>query len=560
MRTFTPAGLLLLAFAAGGCGGSADHYDVIIRGGTVYDGSGVPGVTADVAVTGDRIVAIGRLDAATADVEIDATGLAVSPGFINMLSWSTESLIADGRSLGEVLQGVTTQIMGEGTSMGPLTPEMKAEWKAMQGDIRFDYEWDTLAGYLQFLERKGISQNVASYIGAGTIRRYVLGHENRPPTADELDRMRALVREEMEAGALGIGSSLIYAPDNFASTEELVELCRVAAQYGGKYISHMRSEGNRLIEAVEEVIRISREANIPAEIYHLKAAGEVNWPKMDRVIELVEEARAGGLKITADMYTYTAGSTGLNAAMPPWALEGGYDAFFARLRQPAERARIKQAMMAPATDWESLYQAAGSPERVLLVEFKNEALKPLTGRTLAEVAGMRGTDPYDTILDLMLEDGTRVGAVYFLMSEDNVRRQIALPWVSFGSDGASMAPEGVFLKASTHPRAYGNFVRLLGKYVREEDVISLAEAIHRLTGLPAANLELADRGRLIPGAFADIVVFDPETIADRATFELPHQLAVGVRHVFVNGGHVVRDGEHTGATPGRAVWGAGKTR
>jgi N-acyl-D-amino-acid deacylase len=322
----------------------------------------------------------------------------------------------------------------------------------------------------------------------------------------------------------------------------------------------MRSEGNRLVEAVEEVIRISREADIPAEIYHLKAAGEANWPKMARVIELVEAARRDGLKITADMYTYTAGSTGLNAAMPPWALEGGYDALFARLREPAERARIKQAMMAPATDWESLYQAAGSPERILLVEFKNEALKPLTGKTLAEVSAMRGTDPYDTILDLMLEDGTRVGAVYFLMSEENVRRQIALPWVSFGSDGASMAPEGVFLRSSTHPRAYGNFARLLGRYVREEHVISLEEAIHRLTGLPAANLEVADRGRLIPGAFADVVVFDAATIADRATFEQPHQLATGVRHVFVNGAHVLKDGVHTGATPGRAVWGAGKTR
>ncbi|HSF99847.1 MAG TPA: hypothetical protein VLA20_01910, partial [Vicinamibacterales bacterium] len=437
MRIFSPVSLLLLAFAAAACGRSGEHYDALIRGGTVYDGSGIPGIRADVAMRGDRIVSVGPLDGATADVEVDATGLAVAPGFINMLSWSTESLIEDGRSLGEIMQGVTTQVMGEGTSMGPLTPAMKAEWKSLQGDIRFDYEWDTLAGYLQFLERKGISQNVASFIGAGTIRQYVLGHENRPPTADELDRMRALVRQEMEAGALGIGSSLIYAPDNFASTEELIELCKVAAQHGGKYISHMRSEGNRLVEAVEEVIRISREADIPAEIYHLKAAGEASWPKMDRVIELVEQARADGLKITADMYTYTAGSTGLNAAMPPWALEGGYAALFARLRQPAERARIKQAMMAPATDWESLYQAAGSPDRVLLVEFKNEALKPLTGKTLAEVSEMRGTDPYDTILDLMLEDETRVGAVYFLMSEENVRRQIALPWVSFGSDGAS---------------------------------------------------------------------------------------------------------------------------
>lgn len=550
----------LLALAVAACGGSAEHYSVIIRGGTVYDGTGTAGVPATVALRGDRIEVVGALDAATADVVVDATGLAVAPGFINMLSWSTESLIHDGRSLGEVMQGVTTQVMGEGTSMGPLTPAMKQEWKGLQGDIQFDYEWNTLAEYLQFLERRGVSQNVASYIGAGTIRQYVLGHANRPPTPAELDQMRGLVRQEMQAGALGIGTSLIYAPDNFASTEELIELCKVAAEYGGKYITHMRSEGSRLVEAVEEVIRISREAKIPAEIYHLKAAGEANWPKMDRVIALVEEARASGLKITADMYTYTAGSTGLNAAMPPWALEGGYEALFARLRKPADRARIKRAMMAPATDWESLYQAAGSPDRVLLVEFKNDALKPLTGKTLEEVAKTRGTDPYDTILDLMLEDQTRVGAVYFLMSEDNVRKQIALPWVSFGSDGSSMAPEGLFLKSSTHPRAYGNFARLLGKYVREENIISLAEAVHRLSGLPATTLGLAGRGRLAPGAFADIVVFDPATIADRATFEQPHQLATGVRHVWVNGAQVVKDAVHTGARPGRALRGAGRRK
>jgi N-acyl-D-amino-acid deacylase len=540
------------------CGGTIDRYDVIIRGGVVYDGTGVPGLHADVGIRGDRVAAIGDLSEASADVVADAAGLVVAPGFINMLSWSTESLIEDGRSIGEILQGVTTQIMGEGTSMGPLTPEMKARWKTQQGDVQFEYTWDTLSGYLQFLETKGVSQNVASFIGAGTIREHVLGHENRSPTASELDRMRELVQQEMEAGALGIGSSLIYAPDNFASTDELIELCKVAARYQGKYITHMRSEGGRLIEAVEETIRISREAGLPAEIYHLKAAGESNWPKMDRVIAMIEQARAGGLRITADMYTYTAGATGLNAAMPPWALEGGYDALFARLRQPEERARIKAAMIAPATDWESLYQAAGSPDRVLLVEFKNETLKPLTGRTLAEVAEMRGTDPYDTVLDLMLEDQTRVGAVYFLMSEDNLRKQLVQPWVSLGSDGASMAPEGVFLRSATHPRAYGNFARLFAKYVREERLLSLEQAVRRVTGLPAENLGLADRGRLIPGAFADVVVFDPDTIADRATFEQPHQLAVGVRHVFVNGTQVVRDGEHTGATPGRALWGPGK--
>lgn len=444
--------------------------------------------------------------------------------------------------------------------MGPLTPAMKARWKTQQGDIQFDYEWTTLAEYLQFLEARGVSQNVASYIGAGTIREHVIGLDNRPPTPEELDEMRSLVRQEMEAGALGIGSSLIYAPDNFASTEELIELCKVAAEYQGRYISHIRSEGDRLVEAVDELIRISREANIPAEIYHLKAAGEANWPKMDEVIARVQAARAEGLAITADMYTYTAGATGLNAALPPWALEGGYEALFTRLGNRSERARIKRAMAAPATDWESLYQAAGSPDRILLVEFKNEALKPLTGRTLADVSAERGTDPFDTILDLMLEDRTRVGAVYFLMTEDNLRKQIALPWVSFGSDGASMAPEGVFLRSSTHPRAYGNFARLLGKYVRDENVLWLEQAIHRLTGLPAANLGLTERGTLAPGMYADIVIFDAQTISDHATFEDPHQLSTGVHHVFVNGVGVIRDGEHTGATPGRAVWGAGQVR
>jgi N-acyl-D-amino-acid deacylase len=437
---------------------------------------------------------------------------------------------------------------------------MKTRWKTAQGDIKYDYRWTTLAEYLRYLQRKGIAPNVASFIGAGTIRENVVGLTNRPPTAAELDRMRALVRSEMEAGALGIGSSLIYAPDNFASTEELIELCKVAAEYHGKYISHMRSEGARLVEAVDELLRISREANIPAEIYHLKAAGEANWPKMDRVLDMIETARKNGQKITADMYTYPAGATGLNAAMPPWALDGGYEALFKRLRDQGERAKIKAAMMTPAPDWENLYLAAGSPERVLLVDFKSEALKPLTGKTIAEVAKLRGKDPFDTMLDLVLEDQSRVGAVYFLMSEDNIRKQLTHPWVSLGSDASSMAPEGVFLKSSTHPRAYGNFVRLLGKYVRDERVMSLPEAIHRMSGLPASNLELTDRGTLKPGMFADVVVFDPATVGDRATFQQPHQLAVGVVHVFVNGVQVLNRGEATGNLPGRAVWGIGKKR
>jgi N-acyl-D-amino-acid deacylase len=540
--------------------GTPKHFDVLIRGGTVYDGTGAPGVVADVGLRRDRVAAIGDLSHATARIEISATGYAVAPGFINMLSWSTESLIADGRSLGEIRQGVTLEIFGEGTSYGPLTPEMKARRKGEQGDIKYDYKWTTLSEYLRYLQHKGIAPNVASFIGAGTIRENVVGLTNRPPTPEELDRMRALVRSEMEAGALGIGSSLIYAPDNFASTEELIELCKVAAEYKGKYISHMRSEGARLVEAVEELLRISREAKIPAEIYHLKAAGESNWPKMDRVLDMIETARKNGQKITADMYTYPAGSTGLNAAMPPWALDGGYEALFKRLRDPGERAKIKAAMMTPAPDWENLYLAAGSPERVLLVEFKTEKLKPLTGKTIAEVAKSRGKDAFDTILDLVLEDESRVGAVYFLMSEDNIRKQLARPWVSLGSDASSMAPEGVFLKSSSHPRAYGNFARLLGKYARDERVMSLAEAVHRMSGLPAANLELTDRGLLKPGMFADVVVFDPATVGDRATFQQPHQLAVGVTHAFVNGIQVLNHGEATGELPGRAVWGIGRKR
>jgi len=535
-------------------------FDVLIKGGTVYDGTGRAPVRADVGLKGDRIVAVGNLSRARARHIVEARGLAIAPGFINMLSWSTESLLIDGRSQGEIRQGVTTQIFGEGWSMGPLNERMKRQMVEDQGDWKFDVTWTTLAEYLQHLERRGVSPNVASFIGATTVRMHVIGEADKQPTPAQMEQMRELVRREMEAGALGIGSSLIYAPAFYAKTEELIELCKVAAEYKGKYISHMRSEGNKLIEAVEELIRISREAGIPAEIYHLKAAGRENWPKMDRVIKLVEDARRQGLKITADMYTYPAGSTGLNAALPPWALDGGYEELFKRLQDPAQRKKIGAAIETPTGEWENLYLAAGSPERVLLVGFRTDKLKPLTGKTLAEVARTRGTSPAETIMDLMLEDRTRVDAVYFLMSEENITKQLKQPWVSFGSDAGSMATEGVFLKSSTHPRAYGNFARLLGKYVREEKVMSLQEAIRRLSGLPATNLGLERRGFLKPGMFADVVVFDAATIADRATFEQPHQYAVGVRHVFVNGVQVLRDGEHTNAKPGRALWGPGKKR
>jgi N-acyl-D-amino-acid deacylase len=544
--------------SAVGCSGRQPAFDIIVRGGTVYDGTGEPGRRADVAIRGDRIAAIGDFSGASATSIVDATGLAVAPGFINMLSWSTESLLVDGRSQGDIRQGVTTQIFGEGSSMGPLNDAMKKRMVDQMGDLKYEITWTTLSEYLRWLERKGVSQNVASFLGATTVREHVIGLEDRRPTPAELDAMREIVRREMEAGALGIGSSLIYAPAFYATTDELIELCRVAAKYRGKYISHVRSEGNRLVEAVEELIRISREAKLPAEIYHLKAAGQANWPKMDRVVALIEAARQEGLKITADMYTYPAGATGLDASMPPWVLDGGYDEAYKRLANPETRKKIAAAIRTPSAEWENLYLAAGSPQRVLLVEFKSDALKPLTGKTLAEAAQARGEDPVETIMNLVLEDRSRVGAVYFMMSEDNLRRQIKLPWVSFGSDASSMAPELPFTRSSAHPRAYGNFARLLGKYVRDEKVISLAEAIHRLSGLPATNLELGGRGFLKDGLFADVVVFDPATIADRATFAQPHQYAVGVKHVIVNGAPVLVNGEHTGARPGRELWGVGK--
>jgi N-acyl-D-amino-acid deacylase len=535
-------------------------FDVIIRNGTVYDGSGGEGRQADVALRGDRIAGVGDFKSATAKVVVDAHGLAVAPGFINMLSWSTESLIADGRSQSEIRQGVTTEIMGEGESMGPVNDRVREKMLREQKDIHYEIKWTTLAEYLRYLEARGISCNVASFIGATTIRENVIGFEDKAPTPQQLDEMRALVRQEMEAGALGIGTSLIYPPAFYAKTPELIELCKVAAKYQGKYISHMRSEGNQLIEALDELIRISREANIPAELYHIKAAGESNWPKLDSLLARIEAAQKEGLKITADMYTYTAAGTGLDACLPPWTEEGGYPALFKRLRDPATRQKIAKEVKTPSDAWENLYLAAGSPDKILLVGFKSEKLKPLTGKSLADVAKMRGTDPIETIMDLIAEDESRIDTIYFLMAEENVRKELAKPWVSFGSDEASQAPEGVFLKSNPHPRAYGNFARVLGKYVREEKLIPLGEAIRRLSALPAANLGLDRRGYLKEGMFADVVVFDPATVGDRATFAQPHQYAVGMKYVFVNGTQVLKEGEHTGATPGRALWGPGKTR
>ena len=533
-------------------------YDLLIRGGTIYDGSGGTPFVGDVAIKGDRIVYVGPRASGTAKTTIQAKGLAVSPGFINMLSWATESLLVDPRGLSDLRQGVTLEVMGEGWSMGPLSPEMKKLAVQRQGDIKYPIQWTTLGDYLRFLERKGITPNVASFVGATSVRQHVLGERDVDPDPAQLRRMRALVRQAMKEGALGVGTSLIYPPASFAETDELVSLASEAGRCGGMYISHMRSEGDRLLESVDELIEISRRSGAPAEIYHLKQAGRANWNKLDRVIAKVEAARAQGLRVTADMYTYTAGGTNLAASMPPWVQDGGVERMLERLRDPAVVARVKREMLQPGKDWENLYLHA-RPEGVRIASLTEGSLKPLIGKTLAEVAKMRGVTPEQLVIDLTLEDRGRASALYFLMSEDNVRRQTSLPWMSFGSDAEAAAPEGVFLKSSTHPRAYGNFARLLGRYVRDGKTAPLADAVRRLTSLPARNLRLRDRGMLKLGMAADVVVFDPATIGDHATFEKPMQFATGVRDVFVNGTQVLKGGEPTGATPGRFVKGAGWT-
>lgn len=547
--------ILILLISGFACTPTAD-YDIVIRNGMIYDGSGSIPFSGDVAISADTIAAVGSLDQVKGKQEIDVGGLAVAPGFINMLSWATESLIEDGRSQSDIRQGVTLEVFGEGWSYGPYNEKMKQEELESQGDIKYEIEWTTLGEYLEYLVDRGVSCNVASFVGATTVRIHEIGYDDRPPTPEELSRMRELVRQAMAEGALGVGSSLIYTPAFYAKTDELIELCKVAAEYDGMYISHIRSEGNRLLEAVDELITIAREANIPAEIYHLKASGKPNWEKLDAVISKVEAARAEGLRITADMYTYVAGATGLDAAMPPWVQEGGHKAWVNRLKDEGIRRKVKQQMLTSSNDWENLFLAAG-PEKMLLVGFKSEALKPLTGKTLTEVAEMRGTSPAETAMNLVIEDDSRVGTIYFLMSEQNIKKKIAIPWMAFDSDAASLEPEGVFLKRNPHPRAYGSFARLLGKYARDEKIIPLEEAIRRLTSFSAENLGLKRRGSLKPGHLADIVIFDPESIQDHATFEKPHQYSTGVHHVFVNGTQVLKDGEHTGAKPGRVVRGPG---
>lgn len=548
--------LLLLVSLFYHCSTEAE-VDVLIQNGTLYDGTGAPPYQGTVALKDDKIFYIGPPKFFTAKKIINATDKAVSPGFINMLSWGVETLIEEGKSQSDISQGVTLEVFGEGMSWGPLNEELKAYMKKNQGDIKYDINWTTLGEYLQFLEDKGVSTNIASFIGATTLRINAVGYNDSKPNESELALMKNLVHQGMKEGAMGIGSSLIYAPAFYSSTEELIALCKVAAEYDGLYISHMRSEGNKLLESVDELLTIADQSGIRAEIYHLKQSGKKNWYKLDQVIQKIDSARTKGLEITTDMYTYIAGATGLDASMPPWVQEGGLDQWIARLKDPAIRKKVIKEMKADTDQWENLMRAAESSDKLILVGFKNDSLKYLTGKTLTEVAKMRGKSPEETAIDLVIQDGSRVGTVYFLMTEENIKKQIKLPYMSFGSDAGTMSPEGVFSKSSTHPRAFGNFARLLGKYVREENVISLEEAIYKLTGLPASNLKIQKRGQLKNGYFADVVVFDPNEISDHSTFENPMQYATGVEHVWVNGTHVLENGNHTGAYGGRFVKGPG---
>ena len=548
--------LALPTLFAAGCRRTVE-YDLVLRGGDVFDGSGEPSVAADIGIRGDSIAAVGDLSKAAGKAEIDVRGLAVAPGFINMMSNGEPNLIEDGRAQSDIRQGITLEVLGEGMSMGPLNERMKADLVRTQGDIRFDVTWTTLDEFLRHLEARGISPNVASFLGAATPRVHVVGYEDRPPTEEELDRMRGLVRQAMAEGALGLASALIYPPGSFAETPELVVLAKEAARYGGLYISHLRSEGDAIVPAVEEFVRIVREAGARGEIYHLKTGGAENWAKMDEVIGIVEKARAEGIEITADAYPYAAGMAGLLASLPPWVQDGGVEAAIVRMKDPETRARIIREMREPAKDWESLYRQCGSPDRIMLVSCARESLKPLIGKTLAQIAKMRGVSPEETALDLLVEGGGQVSAIYFHQSEENLKKTLPLPWLGFCTDAPPLAPEGVFLKSGAHPRAFGTFPRVLGKYVREDKLMTLREAIRKMTSLPAGTLRLERRGLIREGNYADIVVFDPGKIADLATFEAPFQYATGVIHVLVNGVQVLRDGEHTGAKPGRVVRGPG---
>jgi N-acyl-D-amino-acid deacylase len=528
-------------------------YDVVIRGGSVYDGTGGAPFVGDVALRGDRIAYIGPHAPGRAAEEFSARGKAVTPGFVNMLAHPEESLLIDGRALSDLRQGVTLEVLGE-DSMGPLSPEMKRLGSQRQGDIKYPIDWTTLGEYLTRLEKRGIAPNIASYVGAGTVRTYVLGERDVQPSAEQLEQMRTLVHQAMEEGAVGVTTALIYSPNDYAKTPELIALAGESARCGGLYSAHMRSEGDRLLEAVQETVDIARASGGPAEIYHLKQAGKNNWGKLDALVQAVDAARAAGVRITADMYVYTAGATGLDAAMPPWVQDGGLEAWIARLKDPQVRKRVLADMRDPKPQWENLMGAAGA-QGTLLLGFKNPALKALTGKTLAAVAKARGVSAQDAAIDLVIEDGSRVEVAYFLMSEDNIKREVALPWVSFDSDADAPAPEGVFLKSSRHPRTYGNFARVLAHFVREQKVLTLQQAVHKLAALPAATLSVSDRGLLKTGYFADVVVFDPVRVQDHSTYERPQQLATGVEDVWINGVRALRHEVATGAASGRAVRG-----
>jgi len=559
LRQFPIWALLLIVFVLTAtwmaCSAPVE-YDVVIRNGTIYDGSGAPPITADVAVQGDVIAAIGYVPDAAAKAVIDAKGLAVAPGFINMMSHAEGSLLADGLSQSDIRQGVTLEVMGEGRSMGPVNDRTKQDLRQYHS-IKSEFEWQTLDGYLRRLETRGVSPNVASFMGTTTARIHELGQENRPPTAEELDRMRALVRQAMEEGALGVASALMQVPGPFADTQELIELAKVAAEYDGLYASHMRFSGARLLDGIDEVITIAREAGIRAEVFHLKAVGQANAPKLDLAITNIEKARADGLEVTADVYPYNAGSGGLTAAMPPWVGEGGQEARVKRLKDPATRKRIAREMLTPSDEWENLYLGVGGPSGYQVVGLKNPDLKHLNGKTIAEIAEIWNTSPEEAAMDLIIKDDSKVMSVGFSMSQKNVDRKIPVPWISFCTDSPSVATEGIFLESHIHPRAYGSFPRILAKYVREDRVLTMEAAIRKMTSLPATTLRLDRRGMLKEGYFADIVIFDPDTVQDHATYEKPHQYSTGIQHVLVNGVAVVKDGEHTGATPGRVVRGPG---
>lgn len=548
--------IVMISIVFASCKFHHEEYDKIIRNGMIYDGNGGAPFKADIGIKDDTIAFIGDLSGVSAQISIDAKGMAVAPGFINMMGHSEESLFQDGRSQSDIRQGVTTEIFTE-FSMGPLNEKMKQQMQKNESDIKYPVTWNTLGEYMNTLEEKGISCNIASFVGAGTVRQYVIGEDDKAPTDQQLDSMKLLVDSAMKEGALGVTCALIYPPDNFATTDELIALCKEASKYGGTYISHIRSEGNKLIEAINEIITISKEANIPVEICHFKAAGKSNWYKIDSAIKMVEAARKEGIDITADMYTYTAAATGLTSCFPPSLQDGGFGKLWERLHDPSIRDQMIKAMHTDAADWENLYFGSGGPENILLLSFKQDSLKKFTGKTLAEVAAISNKSPEETAMDLIVQDSTRVGVAYFLMDENNLKKQVVLPWVSFGSDEASYTNSGVFLKSNAHPRAYGCFARVIGKYVRDEKLMSLQLAIYKLAKLPATHLKLQKRGELKVGNYADIVIFDPAAVQDHATYAQPHQYSTGIIDVFVNGVQVLKDGEHTLAKSGRFLKGPG---